>query len=307
MNIRKFKLIISLKTLRKIQRKSRRGVTPIIATILILAMVIAGVVIGFTQIVPYIERSKVETDASSMQSSLIKIDNVIWEMVSDSAGSYIPDSVPSRKLLITIPIGSLEPNTKENNVTYSVHCTGNCVNPYSSPNSTSLGVLSHTFSSNYVLLPENTLQYLTGPDPYQKRHTISYNSISTSISEDQSATNISLYRIGNNHYIDLSYRPKIIISQSILNNQPNYNINMFLVKLTGTTQFIGTTNLFLKFLGTTISQRTITGYANSVFNLDISVDGINATSLFTPLDAAPGGFTTYFNFNIITYTFSFSS
>ena len=308
MDMRKLVFILNRKAIRNIYKKSRRGVTPIIATILILAMVIAGVVIGFTQIVPYIERSKVETDASTIQSTLIKIDNIVWDMISDSAGSYIPDSVPSRKLLITVPIGSLEPITTQNSVTYFTSCSS-CTNPgqYSASNTTTLGAFSHTFSSNYVLLPDNTLLYLTGSDPYQRRNTISYNSISSSLVEDQSATNISLYRIGYDHYVDLSYRPKIIVSQSIQNNQLNYNINLFLVKLTGSTQFIGTTNLFVKFLGTTVDQRSMTGGSSSQFSLNIGVDGVDASSLVPSLSGAPGGFITNYNFNIITYTFSFTS
>lgn len=314
MNMRKFKIIFSIKTLNKLRKKSRRGVTPIIATIMILALVIAGVVIGFTQIMPYIERSKVETDASSIQSTLIKMDNVIWSMISDSAGSYIPDSVPSRKLQITIPIGSLDTLTNTNNVTYQpFRCDGACPTPafdslpgnYPIVNQ-SLGIISHTFSSSYTLLPENTLEYLTGSNPYQQRSPVSNTSIINSLSEDQSATNISMYRIGYNNYIDLSYRPKIIVSQTIENNQIVYNVNVFLIKLTGSTSFIGTTNVFLKYLGSTVDQTNIVGNSTQSFELLMSVGSQTIPTAYAQYNGAPGGFTTVYKVTVTTHTFSLS-
>ena len=48
----------------KIRKARSRGVTPIIATVLILGLVIAGVVIGFVQILPYIEESSSTFDAN---------------------------------------------------------------------------------------------------------------------------------------------------------------------------------------------------------------------------------------------------
>lgn len=312
MYTRKFKRIFNVKTLNKLRKKSQRGITPIIATILILALVVAGVVIGFVQIIPYIERSKVETDASSIQSTLIKMDNVIWGMISDSAGSYIPDSVPSRKLQVTIPIGSLDTLSNTNNVTYQPYP---CPSPTSCPTSfdasavsQSLGVISHTFSSSYTLLPENTLEYLTGSNPYQLREPVSYTSISSSISDDYSATNISMYRLGYNHFIDLSYRPKIIVSQTIENGQPVYNVNVFLIKLTGSTSFIGTTNVFLKYAGSTVEHTNLVGSSGSSFELLMSVgSSTNSPTAYAQFNAAPGGFTTLYRLTVTTHTFSLSA
>ena len=313
MDKKSLKAILSVRTLKKIQKRTQRGVTPIIATLLILAMVIAGVVIGFTQIMPYIERSKVETDASSMQSSLIKIDNAIWDMISNSAGSYIPDSVPSRKLQLTIPLGSLETFPNTNNVTYEPRpCNGptqnSCPTSFdTSPTSQSLGILSHTFSSSYTLIPENTLEYLTGSNPYQLRDPVSYTSITSSTSDDQSASNISLYRIGYNHYIDLSYRPKILVSQTIENGAPVYNVNVFLIKLTGSTSFIGTTNVFLKYQGATVDQTTLPGTSGNGFELLMYVGpGTGTPTSYAYFPTAPGGFTTLYKVTVTTHTFSLS-
>ena len=71
--------------MKKFNRSKFRGVTPIIATVLILALVIAGVVIAFVQILPYIEQSRVETGSAAVQSSLINFDNTIWDMIGDSS------------------------------------------------------------------------------------------------------------------------------------------------------------------------------------------------------------------------------
>lgn len=300
----------------KIKRKRfDRGVTPIIATILILALVVAGVAIGFVQIIPYIERSKVETDAASIQSSLIEIDNMIWDMISNSAGSYIPDSFPSRQLQITIPIGTLSTNESRNNVSYEpVYCTGNCTQARFNTSDTNyahntLGVLSHSFSSNYVLLPENTLEYLTGSNPYQRRDAVSVSDLTSSISDEQSATNISLYRIGYDHYIELSYRPKIFITQTIVNGIPTCNVNIYLIKILGSTSFIGTTNMFLKYQGDTIKQITRVGYYNTTspnnFYMVMSVNNANP-SFYAYYQTAPGGFTTNYVVTVTTHTFSIS-
>lgn len=304
------KIKLMVRSLNK--RRLSRGITPIIATVLILALVVAGVVIGFVQIMPYIERSKVETDAASIQSSLIKIDNVIWDMISDSAGSYLPDSVPSRQLQITIPIGSLSTLSTRNNVTFQpiYYTPSNSTLPatfnrtLSTFSTGTYGVLSHTFSSNYVLLPENTLEYLTGSNPYQRRSAVSVSDLTSSISDDQSATNISLYRIGTTHYMDLSYRPKIFISQTIENGNPTENVNIFLIKLIGSTTFIGTTNVFIKYEGASVNQTTKIGHAGDSFEILMSAG--TSTDVYAPFSAAPGGFTSFYKVTVTVQTFSIS-
>jgi hypothetical protein len=292
----------------KLLRKKVRGVTPIIATILILAMVIAGVVIGFVQIVPYIERSKIETDAASIQSTLIKVDNAIWDMIGDSAGQYIPDSVPSSKLQITIPLGVLETISTRNRVEYEpIYCpAGACATTFSGGVNDVIdnyGVFSHSFSSNYALLPENSLQYLTGSDPYQRRETISYSSITSSISDEQSSSNMSLYRNGFNHYVELSYRPKIFVTQSIENGQPTYNIGLFFIQLQGSSSFSGTTNVFLKYKGTSIKETLLSGVTGDSFSLLTQIDN-DALTAYASFTAFPGGFTTFYKVTAITHVFS---
>ncbi len=305
------------KKLTKIQKKFyHRAITPIIATILILALVVAGVVIGFVQIVPYIERSKVETDASSIQGSLIKVDNVIWDMIGDSAGSYIPDSVPSRRMQITVGIGTLSIIESRNNVTFEPFlCTpSNCTAPLTSADFVSTnsyystgtyGVFSHTYSSTYTIMPADTLEYVTGSNPYQRRSVVSYSSISSSIADDQSSTNISMYRIGYNQYIELSYRPQIFVTQTIENGNPTFNVNIFLVQLLGTTSFVGTSNMFLKYSGSSIKETTLSGVSGDSFQLLMNVDNSGAQS-YAVFNAAPGGFTTNYKVTTTTQTFTIS-
>lgn len=299
------------KKLTKLQKKFfGRAITPIIATILILALVVAGVVIGFVQIVPYIERSKVETDASSMQGSLIQIDNTIQDMISNSAGSYIPDSVPSRRMQITVGIGTLDILESRNNVTFEpVKCAGACNTTFNSvdPNFSTgtYGVLSHSFSSTYTILPANTLEYVTGSNPYQRRAVVSYSSLTSSVSDEQSATNISMYRVGNNQYIELSYRPKIFVTQTIENGNPTYNVNIYLVRLLGTTSFVGTSNMFIKYSGASIQESTLTGVYGDSFQLLMQVDNTAATS-YALFSAAPGGFITDYHVITTIQTFTIS-
>lgn len=309
------KFISKFSKLSKIKRKVHRGITPIIATIMILALVVAGVVIGFVQIMPYIQRSQVETDTASVQSSLINVDNSIWSMISQSAGSYIADSYPSRRMQLTVDIGSLSVLQDKNNVTFAPFiCNGNCsadaipasylnnTNPYFS-NGT-YGIFSHSFSTSYVTLPDNTLEYLTGSNPFQRRNPVSYVSLTSSVSSEQSVSNISTYRNGYNNYIDLSYRPKIFVTQTIVNNHPTYNVNIFLIKIAGTTSFVGTTNMFLKYSGSSISQERLVGNSSYSFSLLMSVDGNIGTYAY--FNAAPGGFITYYQVTTTVQTFTIS-
>ena len=299
----------------KVKKRVQRGITPIIATIMILALVVAGVVIGFDQIMPYIERSKVETDTASIQASLISVDNSIWSMISDSAGSYIADSYPSRRMQLTVDIGSLSVYQTSNNVTFEPFlCSGNCTpdaipladfnNSFNSFSTDTYGIFSHIFSTSNVLLPDNTLEYLTGSNPYQRRDPVSYVSLTSSVTDEQSVSNISMYRNGYTHYIDLSYRPKIFVTQTIINNNPTYNINIFLIKIVGTTSFVGTANMFLKYSGSTIKQTTLTGHVNDGFSLLMSVDGNIGT--YAVFNAAPGGFTTIYRVTSTVQTFTIS-
>lgn len=284
-----------------------RAVTPIIATILILALVVSGVVIGFVQIIPYIEQSQVETGSASVQSSLIKIDNVFWDMIGDSAGNYFPDSLPSRKLQVTLPIGSLENIPNENNISYEpMHCplsvcpasfTAGVVN-------NSYGALKHKFSSTYVLIPADTIEYLTGADPFQRRDMVAYSSLTSSTSEDQSATNLTLSRDNIDHYVELSYRPKIFVTQSIENGVPTYNVGIFFIKLTVASAFIGTTNVFIKLTKTTINENILNGTSGDSFQVLFQIG--NTINAYAELSASLGGFTTQYIVKATTYHFSIS-
>jgi hypothetical protein len=293
----------------KIRKSRYRGVTPIIATILILAIVIAGVVIGFVQILPYIEGSRVETGSASVQSSLIKIDNIIWDMISDSSGYYFPDSVPSRKLQVSLPIGSLKSDPNQNRVIYepmlcpSGTCPGFNTSSPSYVNDT-FGALLHSFSSNYALIPENSLEYLTGADPFIRRDMVAYVSLTSAVTEEQSSTNLTLYRKNNKHFVELSYRPKVFVTQSIVNGFPTYNIGLFFIKIKFASSFVGTTNVFLKLTGTNITETTLIGSSGDSFQVLFSIGGLQKA--YAEVSASLGGFSTYYRVSATTYEFSIS-
>ena len=290
--------------LNKISRAKRRAVSPIIATVLILALVIVGVVIGFVQILPYIEQSRVETGSASVQSSLIKFDNVIWDMIGDSSGYYFPDSVPSRKLQITLPIGVLENDPTLNTMTYEpVYCPLKvCTSVPANSVTDSYGALRHKFSSNYPLIPENSIEYLTGSNPFQRRSMVAYSSLTTAVTDEQSSTNLTLYRENTDHFVELSYRPKVFVTQSIVNGNPTYNVGIFFIKLNVASSFIGTTNVFIKLQSTSIQETTLTGTAGDSFQVLFSIGGTQ--SAYAQYSASLGGFTTYYKVSTTTYVFS---
>jgi len=298
-----------IRLLSKISRSRYKGLTPIIATLMILGLVIAGVVIGFVQIVPYIEQSRVETGSASVQSSLIRLDNFIWDMIGDSSGYYFPDSVPSRKLQMSLPIGVLKNDPTLNEVIYEpIYCpSGACpgFNPVGPEYvNNSYGALRHSFSSNYALLPENSIEYLTGSNPFQRRDMVAYSSLTTSVTEELSSTNLTLYRDNFDHFVELSYRPKVFVTQSIVNGLPTYNVGVFFIKLNVSSNFIGVSNLFIKLTGTSINKTTIIGSSGDSFQLLFSIGGTQKA--YAEYSASLGGFSTYYKVTATIYEFSIS-
>lgn len=308
-----YRIIKSLKKL-KIS-KIRRGISPIIATLLLFAMVTASVVIGFLQILPYMEQTRVETGAAQIQGSLIRVDENIWSMISDS-GIYLPGSFPTQQISLNLPIGALETNVLSNQISYQpVFCnTGSNCTTFDTFDPTyhtgSLGTLHHQFTSTFDLIPERSLEYLTGSSPNEIRDIVAFAAIGATTTTELTSTNLTLSRIANLHSIELSYRPKVFMTQTIDNNRPTYQVGLSLINITGTGVFAGASTLKLIYKGATVTQTILmeddpNTLANDVFELLIDVGG-QTTSVAT-IDLFQDGLFVVYKLTTVIYNFEIST
>jgi len=64
--------------------KKNRGVSPVLATIIIFGLIITGVMVTFIQVVPYIEQAQSEQTISSVKNGFVDLDNTIKSLISES-------------------------------------------------------------------------------------------------------------------------------------------------------------------------------------------------------------------------------
>ena len=196
--------------------KSRRGISPIIATLLILGLVTTGVVIGLFQILPFIERSSIESGLTSTQTGLIELDNTIHNMIIGGGGF--------RKVEIDKPLGILTLLPDED---YNFFDISNSTDSLFSYN-TSVGKIHFETLSGYDIIPVGQFKYLSGPNPSTKRDQIALVDLTSQIVSDYSDMGIlNMSRDSNSIVIDFFYRPKIVVSQ----NGPDIDIKIQIYKL----------------------------------------------------------------------------
>ncbi|MHA1237093.1 MAG: hypothetical protein ACTSQ9_05475 [Candidatus Hodarchaeales archaeon] len=82
--------------------KKKRGVSPVLATVIIFGLIITGVMVTFIQVIPYIEQAQSEQTISSVRNSFIELDNTL----EDSEQYY---SQNLQELLILTLINLLYP------------------------------------------------------------------------------------------------------------------------------------------------------------------------------------------------------
>jgi len=124
-----------------------------------------------------------------------------------------------------------------------------------------------------------------------------------------SSTNLILFKGNIFHFIELSYRPKAFLTQTIENNNPTYQISLFLINLTGSITFTGSTPLKLTYLGAEFSEINFieddTNTTLDRFELHIEVDGVQGTYAvinINPLD----GLTISYKLTTVVYNFEIS-
>jgi hypothetical protein len=247
-------------------RKRNRGVSPVLATIIIFGLIITGVMVTFIQVVPYIEQAQSEQTISSVKNSFIDLDNTIKSLISESG-----DPGGFRTVLFTKPAGTLDFNPDQFTISLSLNDQdSNSV--YDFFDEQEIGILDWVYSSPRAVLPRGTSKYLTGPDPYKSRDQTILTGIFSN-TEYKELTNLTLsHQSDRKHHIALNYRMAVYLT---LETQPvpEIRFQIFLVSLSADFPSIHSQ---YKQLSIHISQNISTPYTlpldSSVSRLDLNLD-----------------------------------
>ncbi|MHA1947556.1 MAG: hypothetical protein ACXAC6_12280 [Candidatus Hodarchaeales archaeon] len=258
-------------------RKKNRGVSPVLATVIIFGLIITGVMVTFIQVVPYIEQAQSEQTISSVKNSFIDLDNTIKSLISESG-----DPGGFRTVLFTKPAGILDFNP--NGFTISLSLNDQDSNSvYDFFNEQEIGILDWVYSSPRAVLPRGTSKYLTGPDPYKNRDQTVLTGIFGNTGYKE-LTNLTLsHQSDRKHHIALNYRMAVYLT---LETQPvpEIRFQIFLVSLSA--DFTSIHSQY-KQLSVHISQNISTPYTlpldSSVSRLDLNLDNIYSSGTTSTL------------------------
>ena len=206
-------------------RNKKRGVSPVLATIIIFGLIITGVMVTFIQVVPYIEQAQSEQTISSVTNSFTDLDNTIKSLISESGnpGGF-------RTVLFTKPAGTLEFNPDQFITSLSLYDQDSS-SVYDFILDQEIGILDWTYSSPRAVLPRGTSKYLTGPDPYKDRDQTFLTGIFGN-TEYKELTNLTLsHGSDRKHHITLNYRLAVYLTFET-QPVPEIRFQVFLVSLT---------------------------------------------------------------------------
>jgi len=255
--------------------KKNRGVSPVLATIIIFGLIITGVMVTFIQVVPYIEQAQSEQTISSVKNGFVDLDNTIKSLISESGnpGGF-------RTVLFTKPAGTLDFNPNAFTISLSLYDQdSNSV--YDFFDEQEIGILDWVYSSPRAVLPRGTSKYLTGPDPYKNRdQTVLTGMFSNT--EYKELTNLTLsHQSDRKHHITLNYRMAVYLT---LETQPvpEIRFQIFLVYLSA--DFTSIHSQY-KQLSVHISQNISTPYTlpldSTVSRLDLNLDTGTTSTLWS--------------------------
>ena len=259
-------------------KKSQRAISPIIATVIIFALILTGVLIGVLQVLPYIEQSRTQTTLATMEGSFSSIDNAITNIIS--GGGYTGNGITSstQQVSLQTTFGTLSLLNVSNyfairNFTTSTNTLignqGTLVYPFESFYDSTL---SFAFQTSAPTLDIGAKEYLSGPNPFVQRPSYAFLQYGTPANNYQGMSNLTLTRDKNNQYINLDYRPKIIVTLS-QSNALEVGIHVYLVQLSGTIP-TGLQNYQLQIKLSNIVVKTLTDTSINPLGSDIIDYGI---------------------------------
>ena len=183
-------------------RRKRRAISPIIATLFIIGLVTTGLVIGIFQIIPFIERSRIESGLTAVETGMISVDSAITNLILSGGGTELVN--------FDKPLGILSLLPDQDNFHYRFSVGGAPV--YS--NTTTLGKLQLSTPINYDIIPVNSYKHLNGPNPTAPRSDyVLVDQTNNQGSEFNDITTLNMTRDSSSLFINLYYRPKIVVSQ----------------------------------------------------------------------------------------------
>ncbi len=195
----------------------RRGISPILATVMIFGLIITGVMITFIQVLPYIEKAQSEESVAAVQNSFLEIDSAIKSLISESGS---PGG--SRTVYIRKPHGRIDFIPNQHYLTLDLQDQdGNSVNTLLEAQR--MGVLDWHYSCPQSILPRGTTKYLTGPEPYKTRPPV-FLTGTYSDEEYNDLTNLSFsHQNDRKHHISLNYRLSVYLT---ISTQPSLQIQI---------------------------------------------------------------------------------
>ncbi|MFW9994010.1 MAG: hypothetical protein ACFFD4_18345 [Candidatus Odinarchaeota archaeon] len=224
--------------------KRRKGVSPLISTILIFALIIFGVGVGLVQTLPYIEISRARASLNNLQTAFNKIDSSINDLINEgTAVETIGGQQGQRFVTLSKNTGQIDFIAGSNYFNMRLvdqnrdpiynGTTGREIEPLFGIEDAALGRIDYSFSTTASLIPLNSWKYLKGPSQYNRRGAIAVIS-PTQTEEYTDLTNLTLTYSSTDYlmHLRLDYRPKIVISIRFA-PVPEIRISTFLIKITG--------------------------------------------------------------------------
>ncbi|MFX1538424.1 MAG: hypothetical protein ACFFDI_29890 [Promethearchaeota archaeon] len=211
----------------------KRGVSPVLATVIIFGLIITGVMITYVQVVPYIQQAQSEEAITTTSNSFLELDTTIKSLISESGapGGF-------RTVLFNKPAGRIEYDPdrylyglrlldQDENLVYNVleEMINETTDGY-----LPIGVLDWIYNSPRAVIPRGTTKYLTGPDPYKFRDPIFLTGTFSS-TDYLDLTNLTLsHQEDRRHHITLNYRISIYLTIST-QPDPEIRFEVFIIRL----------------------------------------------------------------------------
>ncbi|MFW9906787.1 MAG: hypothetical protein ACFFFH_20955 [Candidatus Thorarchaeota archaeon] len=212
----------------------KRGVSPVLATVIIFGLIITGVMITYVQVVPYIQQAQSEEAITTTSNSFLELDTAIKSLISESGtpGGF-------RTVIFNKPAGRIEYDPfryyyrlrlldQNENLVYNILEEIADEKESGSNGFLPIGVLDWIYNSPQAVIPRGTTKYLTGPDPYKIRDPVFLTGAFSS-TDYLDLTNLTLSHLDDRrHHIALNYRMSIYLTIST-QPEPEIRFEIFLI------------------------------------------------------------------------------
>ncbi|MFX0207952.1 MAG: hypothetical protein ACFFDT_18345 [Candidatus Hodarchaeota archaeon] len=274
----------------KLKKWTSLAVSPMIATILILGIIVGGLAIGIVFVIPYRDRIIAESTFESMKTGFKDINREILSLISKST----PASNETTQIKLAMRSGAI---SSYDPTTLTLYLNDSTSLTYFSPRR-----LRYAFHSDHEFLPIGTKKYLLGSDPWTPR----------SISTSRLTGNLTLIHPINSHYfIELDYGLSVLsnVGTDITGADVFVNVTITGIRLEGIAGGIIDNNPTLSLKVTNSTKETIynsgTKIGDATVSLDIDGDGAGDETCWTTPSAITENF--YLRIIFVLYTITITS